>query len=148
MPGWTERDNWLAYINGRPEYEWDPPKPLKNKMRVWNPDVQKYRRSDDLQQYEVSYSNIQEGSVELDNVASPSSETLIVTEYDGILEEGEFEASVDVKDEEAVEALAGHLPTPSTTPQPELRPRVSQHRPPTMTHLREIDHVSKSSDRL
>ena len=84
MPGWTERDNWWAYVNGRPEYEWDPPRLPKKKRRVWDPDIQRLVRPDDVLQFEVPYTNEPVGPFESQNIAGPSTEggTLVVTEYD------------------------------------------------------------------
>ena len=140
MPEWNERDNWWAFINGRPEYEWDPPKRPKKKRRVWDALLGRYVRPDDVDQYEVSYSNMQETRVEYGG-----NNPLVMGEYAGVVEEGEVEGGSEVKLEEDAEVAATLLPTPHATPQPEVRYRGAEHRQPTMTLLKEMDNVCQSA---
>lgn len=143
MPEKKERDSWWAFINGRPEREWNPPKkPKKSKQDYWNdpPRQQEYGTgAEDLKQYEVSYS--EEVVVEATETVS---DALVVNEY------GEVTEDVDTEEVEA-EIAAGSLPSPLATPQPESRykstnyssvNRIGGPQQPTPRLLKAMDNVS------
>ncbi|KAH8118716.1 hypothetical protein DFH11DRAFT_1568843 [Phellopilus nigrolimitatus] len=113
MPEKKERDSWWAFINGRPECEWNPPK----KSRKSKPERSRHARgmrswddgADELAQYEVSYMDYTE--------EPPAPEAFVVNEDGEVAEEPA--GSTGQLLEEAVE----FLPTPFATPQPEVRYR-------------------------
>lgn len=135
MPEKKERDKWWAFINGRPECEWNPPKKQRNLkgrpgkgMRSWDDSY------DDASQYEVHY----------EPQDLEPQETIVVTER------GEIKVEVSADIDTA-------LPTPSSSPQPDAskgegkidsvqeRARASsirqQPRQPTPSLLKSMDSV-------
>lgn len=134
MPQKTERDKWWAFINGRPECEWNPtkkPKAPRNRhrrgMRSWS------ETHEGANQYEVQY-----------EVDSRTAQEAIVIDEHG-----------EIKVEEPIDQTVS-LPTPSSTPQPILddagtstalqkaRASLNLHRArqPTPSLLRRMDNVS------
>lgn len=136
MPEKKERDNWWAFINGRPEYDWNPPKRSKKPKPERNQHSKGMRSWDDISpsQYEVRYAE------------EPLPQApVVVNEY------GEVDAV----------GPTASLPTPSTTPQPEEKPdepgpstgtikrpqnvgydRADRPRQPTPSLLKAMDSVS------
>ncbi|KAI5114763.1 hypothetical protein M0805_009279, partial [Coniferiporia weirii] len=113
MPEMKQRDNWWAFINGRPEYEWNPPKNPKKPRQERSKYARAARETDssmhDLSQYEVSYAD-----------DAPEREAFVVNEYGEITEDV---TGLDVEQEEEEMIAADSLPTPFSTPRPESRRR-------------------------
>ena len=143
MPERTERDAWWAFINGCPEHEWNIPKRPKKRKRVWNAETERYVRTDDMDQYEVSYTR---ATVENDGTGDIIKDkgALVYDEYGELVgnvgTNRDEPEKVEVEDNAEAETL---LPTPFATPQPEARYKKSSRlRHPTNTLLTEMDSVS------
>ncbi|THH12227.1 hypothetical protein EW145_g100 [Phellinidium pouzarii] len=119
MPEKKERDNWWAFINGRPECEWNPPKKHRKPWQETNSHAESMHSwengTSDLSQYEVSYTN-----------DAPESEALVVNEY-GEIEEDMNDIDMEIEAEEI--SAVDSLPTPFATPQPESRYKSSNFAP-------------------
>ena len=148
MPEKTERDAWWLFMNGNPEHEWNIPKRPKKRKRVWNEETQRYVRTDEMDQYEVSYATgtaDEMGTSEnIQSTVAEETQSVILNEHGEILEHEPSipngATGVKVEDNSDVEAL---LPTPFATPQPEvLYKKSSKRRHPTSTLLTEMDSVS------
>lgn len=135
MPERKERDRWWAFINGRPELEWNllktPKKPRGITPRQF---------ADDMAQYEVPMTELSTGAAE-------AGEVLVVNEFDEVVE-------VQVDQNQILDRSEGNqgedvtlLPTPLSTPRPEERFRMSDRRNgeprhPTPILLKAMDSVS------
>ncbi|GBE80017.1 hypothetical protein SCP_0212190 [Sparassis crispa] len=134
MPEKKQRDQWWAFIEGRPQTDWDPPKkPQQNKQNKWRND--RYSRGlrgfpDDTDERELSYDYREEGRA--------------------YASEQEALRATDMKDASVLEA-SGSLPTPFGTPAPqELSPGEKcddvdkqahrGRREPTPSLMQYIDH--------
>ena len=135
MPEKKERDRWWAFINGRPELEWNPMKPPK-KLRGNTP----RQFVDDMAQYEVPMT-------ELSSDAAEAHEALVVNEFDEVLE-GQVDQNQALDESEGDQGEnSAFLPTPLATPRPEERFRASERRigesrHPTPALLKTMDSVS------
>lgn len=97
MPDKKDRDLWWAFINGRPECDWNPPKKPKRDRSDRNRYKRGMRSWDDESAHEDT------------DIPAPASETYVVSE------DGEVVLA------EVVDP-AKTLPTPFATPQPEHWP--------------------------
>ncbi|EIW61494.1 uncharacterized protein TRAVEDRAFT_69837 [Trametes versicolor FP-101664 SS1] len=138
LPSMKERDMWWAFLAGRPESEWNPPKkPKQPKVSRWQKRAQGARFADDVQENaSLSYDAHQGGSSE----AGPSNMSF------------EMETGPSTPG-----AGARSLPTPSGTPAPpdlpadslllDVEASLEQRAPlkiiarePTPSLLQHIDH--------
>ena len=161
MPDMKAREAWWAYINGRPEIEWNPPRKPK-KQRQPRPKNTTTSDIDHVSQFEVTYSGVDEtingnsaGFVIKEEEEDTAS--FVMNEFGDVAEENGEEPDMNAdleRSEMEIEAVlgedAGLLPTPFATPQPESRYKASENRgyrgpgrprTPTPVLLRAMDNV-------
>lgn len=137
IPDRKERDHWWAFLNGRPESEWNPPKKPKGQNKQ-------------NQRYGDSTRDGMRGFPSEDDISSSPAQAVTSLPYGGANEEGEVELAISVDPTDS-------LPTPSGTPVPPDRTvevrlaetstsgtaKFTTMQPePTSTLMRGIDHVS------
>ncbi|KAL5530010.1 hypothetical protein ACEPAF_6267 [Sanghuangporus sanghuang] len=137
MPEKKERDKWWAFINGRPEHEWNPPKsPKKPRGKFARQSIHLDQPNvDDVGQYEVPMTE------EMPTDVAEAHEVLVVNEF-GEIREDEKDPDRDLQELEVGDAAL--LSTPFATPQPEKRFKASERRTagprhPTPTLLKRMD---------
>lgn len=159
MPDMKARDSWWAFINGRPEIEWNPPRKTKKQHQSWPKSTSKKAGEDYTSQFEVTYT---EGDETITGSAKPVDEeegqpaALVVSEFGEIAGEDGAEPDMDLERSEleievALGEDSGHLPTPFASPRPEIRYKAfdrtnhrgpGRPRTPTPALLRAMDSVS------
>ncbi|KAJ3554405.1 hypothetical protein NM688_g3130 [Phlebia brevispora] len=132
MPDRKDRDAWWAFLTGRPESEWNPPK--KPKAQKYHKAQQCYGRGLRAFADGAEYDTLQYGEIQR---AGPSQEDAHMND------EREVEQVITINPAES-------LPTPSSTPAPDSRvepandvekpPSISTQPEPTPTLMRNIDH--------